>query len=83
MLRNWNLHLLLVETQNGSVAVKTSLVTPQKISTELPYVQQFYSEGYIQGIENRYSSQHLCMHVHNSTIHRSTKVETIQMSISW
>ena len=41
MSRNWKLHLLLVETQNGSVAVKTSLVTPQKMSAELPYIQQF------------------------------------------
>ena len=102
MLRNWNFHLLLVETQNGPVAVKISLVIPQKMSTELPYMwfmgsqrvrhdwatelnwtEQFYSELYIQGTESRYSSQHLRMRVHNSTIHGGPKVETIQTSTSW
>lgn len=40
--RNWKICTLLGAMLNGASAMANSMVVPQNIKTELPYVQQSY-----------------------------------------
>ena len=65
-------------------SVGNSLQFLKKLSMELPYDSAIpLLDMYPKRTENKYSNKNPYMSVHSSTIHKSRKVETTQMSISW
>ena len=42
MWKNWNLCVLLMETENGAAAMENGMAVTQKLNTELPMIKHFW-----------------------------------------
>lgn len=82
MWGNLNPCTLLVEMKNGSAAMESSLVVPQKVKQRIDIWPSNSPYRYMpKRTESRHSNKSLYTNVHSSNNHNSKKkMETIQMS---
>ena len=61
------------------ISVENSLVIPQKVKPKISIRPSNYTPMCtLKRIQIRHSNKYMCMHVYNTTIHNSPKVEEIQ-----
>ena len=64
-----------------AATMKNSMEVPQKLKTELSYVQQFHRSIYLEKNENYNLKRYMHYNVQSSTIYKSQVMETILVSI--